>query len=91
MSPNDEVFDDTICGQCGATLPNDITPGSVQDDGFCSAACANMKRLMTAPLGEVIDLKPGHTPGLEGCRIGDGNGGEILMLRPKFVPPGTVS
>ena len=49
-----------------------------------------IQRLMTAPLGEIIDLKPNETHGLLGRRISDGHGGEILLFQPKFVPSNAV-
>jgi len=38
-----------------------------------------IQRLMTAPLGEIIDLKPNETHGLLGGQISDG------LFLPKFV------
>ena len=34
-----EDYDDTICVQCTAYLPENILPNTPQDDGFCSAQC----------------------------------------------------
>jgi uncharacterized cysteine cluster protein YcgN (CxxCxxCC family) len=36
------------CEYCGAPLPLDIKPGSVQDQGYCSARCAKLDSEITS-------------------------------------------
>lgn len=43
-----------------------------------------VRQLLTAPLGEVIDLTPDEWPGLQGSRERM-NGETVLLLRPKFI------
>lgn len=53
MNPQETPHDDTICVRCHAKLPDEVEPGSPQDEGFCDAKCQSGERVVINTIQEL--------------------------------------
>lgn len=60
MYPNEIVYDDTICARCGKKLPDEVVPGTVEDEGYCSIRCKSNVGWVHNILNLLDKVEPGR-------------------------------